>query len=72
MPVGTTPQGENPGRLGKTSGDRILPASSHPPPSGEGGLGRVVPAGESCRFLVLRTRDGPGVGLGGAEKGIPL
>lgn len=37
MPWEPTPQRENPGRLGKTSGDRILSASSHLPPSGEGG-----------------------------------
>lgn len=66
MPVGIDFRGENPGRLGKTSGDRILPAlpTLHP-------LGRRTwessASWRDCRLQVLRTRAGRG-GVGGGER----
>lgn len=63
-------RGENPGRLGKTSGDRILPASSHLHPLGKEDLGE---SSANWRRHRLRNSSGPrraGGGVGGiGEKG---
>lgn len=69
LPWEPTPRGENPGRLGRTSGARISPASSHPPPSTGGARlsppsgplsGRAAPAARGFQVQVVRTWDGEG------------